>query len=238
MSSPARAHGSAAAQAPPQPRLDGPGEDARPGTLREETRVLFRPIRPWDKARLLDAFERLSPTSRYRRFLAPVQVLSEEQLRYFSEPDFVDHVAWVAELPELPGRPLAGVGRWIRSRTDPQIAEIALTVVDAYQHQGLGTRLLRLLADSAARRGVRTFEAWVLYDNQPMRAILRAFGPASVRLEGNVLLFHLPIPSTCPGAGRPGRVGPSPGHRRQWAARSSPASLQGGSPVVGMSASG
>jgi RimJ/RimL family protein N-acetyltransferase len=173
-------------------------EAAQTGRLLDGTPVRFRPIRPWDKARLLDAFDRLSPTSRYRRFLAPVHVLSEAQLRRFTEPDFVDHVAWVAELPNQPGRPLAGVGRWIRSGTDPRLAEVALTVIDAYQGLGLGTMLFRLLADSAARRGVRTFEAWVLADNQPMRALLRAFGPVSLRLDGTICLLHLRI-----GSGRP-----------------------------------
>jgi hypothetical protein len=43
-------------------------------------------------------------------------------------------------------------------------------------------------------------EAWVLYDN-PLRAVLRAFGPASVWLDGHVLLFHLPIPSRSREAG-------------------------------------
>jgi RimJ/RimL family protein N-acetyltransferase len=180
------------------------------GTLLDGTPVRFRPIRSRDKARLLDAFHRLSSMSRYRRFFAPVHTLSEAQLRHFTEPDFVDHVAWVAELPNQPGRPLAGVGRWIRSRTDPRLAEVALTVADSHQGLGLGTMLFRLLATSAARRGVRTFEAWVLADNRPMRALLRAFGPASVQLEGSVCLFHLPIASSRPRARRPRRAGTPP----------------------------
>jgi hypothetical protein len=37
-------------------------------TLRSGEQVLIRPIRPDDEQRLLDAFERMSPESRYRRF--------------------------------------------------------------------------------------------------------------------------------------------------------------------------
>ena len=51
-------------------------------TLRDGTPVLVRPVRPNDKDLLRQGFDRLSPASRYRRFLAPVDELSEAELRY------------------------------------------------------------------------------------------------------------------------------------------------------------
>jgi protein lysine acetyltransferase len=154
----------------------------------------FRPIQPYDTERLAHAFDQLSPTSRYRRFLAPVKSLSDEALRGLTHVDFVDHVAWVAELVGEPGRPFAAVGRWIRSNDDPAVAEIALTVVDAYQRRGLGTALLKLLAESALPRGVRWFEATVLGENQPMQALLRAFGARQVGYDMGAYTFRLPVP--------------------------------------------
>ena len=158
------------------------------------TPISFRPIASDDTHRLAHAFDQLSPTSRYRRFLAPVKSLSEEQLHRLTHVDFVDHTAWVAELIDEPGRPLAGVGRWIRSKTDPTVAEIALTVVDAYQGQGLGTALLRLLAESALPAGVHWFEANVLGENQPMRGLLRRFGARQVGFDMGAYVFRLPVP--------------------------------------------
>jgi len=151
----------------------------------------FRPIRADDTDRLADAFARLSATSRYRRFLTPVTSLSDVQLRAFAQVDFVDHVAWAAELIGEPGRPFAGVGRWIRSRRDPAVAEFALTVVDAYQRRGLGTALLKLLADSAAPRGVRWLEGIVLGENQPMCSLLGAHGAVQVGYDMGAYVFRL-----------------------------------------------
>jgi RimJ/RimL family protein N-acetyltransferase len=154
----------------------------------------FRRIAPDDTHRLAHAFDQLSPTSRYRRFLAPIKALSDEQLRKLTQVDFVDHTAWVAELTAEPGRPFAGVGRWIRSTADPTVAEIALTVVDAYQGQGLGKALLQLLGESAVPAGVRWFEANVLGENQPMRALLRSFGARQVGFDMGAYVFRLPVP--------------------------------------------
>jgi len=155
----------------------------------------FRPIQADDAERLVGAFERLSARSRYRRFLAPVNALSETEVRQFTEVDFVDHVAWVAELVCEPGRPFAGVGRWIRSRADPAVAELALTVVDAYQRQGLGTALLKLLAEAALQRGVQWFEGTVLGENQPMRALLYAYGAVQVGYDMGAYVLRVRVAS-------------------------------------------
>jgi hypothetical protein len=59
--------------------------------LRTGHEVLVRPIRPDDKRRLANAFERSSPESRYRRFLSPTQKLPSSQLRYLTEIDHHRH---------------------------------------------------------------------------------------------------------------------------------------------------
>jgi RimJ/RimL family protein N-acetyltransferase len=157
--------------------------------------VLFRPIRPDDRQRLARVFEQLSPKSRYRRFLSPLSALSDQQLNWFADVDFVDHVAWGAELTAESDRPLVAVGRWIRSSTDPELAEIALTVVDAYQRRGLGTALLAVLAESAQLLHVRVFEGSVLAENLPMRALLRTVGATSTGFAGSAINHRLLIPT-------------------------------------------
>ena len=51
-----------------------------------------------------------------------------------------------AEGPER----LLGVGRWVRSPLDPELAEVAYLVADDFQGQGLGRVIARSLADSRA----------------------------------------------------------------------------------------
>ena len=65
-------------------------------SLEESSSVLVRPISVTDKARLQNGLELLSPESRYLRFFTAISQLGEAQLRYLTEVDQVNHVAWGA----------------------------------------------------------------------------------------------------------------------------------------------
>jgi hypothetical protein len=94
----------------------GPDQDPHEAGSGTAARIFFRRIQPEDKRRLLDGFRRLSPESRYFRFFSPISSLTDEQLRYLTDVDFKDHFATVAMLPDQPGMPGVGVGRWVRNR--------------------------------------------------------------------------------------------------------------------------
>ncbi len=148
--------------------------------------VFIRPIRPDDKALLAAGMRHLSERSAYQRFLVPKSELSEPELRYLTEIDFRDHVAFVAVRPEEPDV-LVGVGRWIRLANDPEVAEIAFVVADDLQHHGLGTALVEALADAARGRGVRRFVATMLPDNLAAhRLFARAAQEREVTHDGPV----------------------------------------------------
>ncbi len=162
--------------------------------LRDGSRVLVRPIRPGDSERLRDGLHRLSAASRYHRFLATVSELSEAQLRYLTHVDQVNHLAWIALDPALPWEPAVGVARCIRLPEDPAMAEVAVTVLDAYQGRGLGTLLLGLVSRSAAAQGIRTFRAYVLEDNDAMLRIFRDLGEHVGRADIGVCQLDIPVP--------------------------------------------
>jgi len=46
----------------------------------------------------------------------------------------------------------------VRQPDDPEAAEFAIVVGDAFHRQGLGTKLLERLAQTALERGVRRFQ--------------------------------------------------------------------------------
>jgi GNAT superfamily N-acetyltransferase len=154
--------------------------------------VLLRPIRPDDKRRLEAGFQRLSPESRYRRFMAPVSSLGGEQLRHLTEIDYKTHFAWVAVRQGDPDDGL-GVARFIRLKDEPEVAEAAVTVVDDWQGKGLGTLLLALLAGTAYALGVRRFRAYVLEENRPIRELLEQFGANAVYDSPGVLRMDIPL---------------------------------------------
>ena len=170
-------------------------DSARELALRDGTRILVRPILPEDKQALREGFGRLSARSRYRRFLTPLEHLSDRQLRYLTEVDYVDHMAWVAVDASRPERPGIGVARYVRLPEEPTAAEAAVTVLDEYQGRGVGTILLRLLAGSARAHGIRCFRGYVLAENAPMMEVLQGLG-ARVAQEGTLLRVEVPIPVT------------------------------------------
>ena len=161
------------------------------GSLADGTPVRFRPIRPDDKQLIREGFQMLSPESRYRRFFRALDHLSEKQLRYLTEVDFVDHYAWIAEIPDGIG---LGVARWIRLADEPDVAEGAVTVIDPYQNQGIGKALLWLGSRSAIQAGIRAIRVSVLSQNDPVITWLKEAGAAAGRWTSGVLEVDIPLP--------------------------------------------
>lgn len=155
--------------------------------------LAIRPLHRDDRGRLNEFFERLSEESRYRRFLSPMEELSSAQLDYLTQLDHHDHEAVVAV--DRASDALVGVARYVRSPTDPDEAEVAVTVADDRQGQGLGTRLLRALVDRAREEGVSRFDAFMLADNVRMRGLLEEVGPIErASVEAGTIELKLPLP--------------------------------------------
>ncbi len=160
--------------------------------LRDGTRVRIRPIVPEDKALLVAGFERLSPESRYRRFMAQLDRLSDEQLAYLTEIDYDDHYALIAI--DLDNGDGAGVARYVRLLAEPEVAEAAVTVIDDYQGRGVGKALLELAARSAIEQGIREVRAWVQADNAAILHVLERLGARPGRIEGGLREVTMPLP--------------------------------------------
>ena len=152
-------------------------DDPRRTTLRDGTPIVIRPVAPEDREALRESFERLSPESRYRRFLAPMAHLSESQLTYLTRVDHHDHEALVA-LAEEGGEGL-GIARFVRLE-DPDAAEVAVAVADSCQGRGLGTVLLAHLLARARQEGIERFTATVLADNRGSLEVLSTLGHTTV----------------------------------------------------------
>ena len=154
--------------------------------LDDGTPVILRHIHPSDAAELRRGFLALSPESRYRRFFHEVGDLPDSALRYLTEVDGVDHVAIVAfgYAPDLKTEVGYGLGRFVRVKDEPEVAEAAVTVADPMQRKGLGRLLALTLAEAARERGIRRFRAEVLASNFAMRQLLEELG-AVVHAESN-----------------------------------------------------
>lgn len=171
-----------------------PADEGFDVELRDGTRAHLRPIRADDKERLQTGLQQLSSRSRYLRFHTPMSHFTQAQLRYLTEIDYHDHMAWVAVNPDDPDEPGMGVARYVRLAEDPTIAEAAVTVLDQYQGNGLGTLLLQTLTTSAVDNGVRTFRNYVLAENRPMLEVFEHLGGVRVSEGGSVDRVDVELP--------------------------------------------
>jgi RimJ/RimL family protein N-acetyltransferase len=158
--------------------------------------LLLRPVRPGDKRLLAQAFERLSPESRYRRFFAPLEKLSDQDLRYLTEVDHRDHEAIVAVNPE--NGAIVGVARYVRSDL-PTEAEVAVVTGDPWQGRGVATALLKRLVGRAREEGIDHFVALVMSDNSEVLDLFRNLAPRGSRTRRSAsghteLVMALPDP--------------------------------------------
>jgi len=154
--------------------------------LRDGRRMEVRALRPDDRAGLLAAVGRVAAPSLYRRFLGAKHGFTEQEVAFFSDVDFVNHVALVAVMPEHGRETIVGGARYIVA--EPGQAEVAFTVVDDYQGLGIGAALMSHLAAIARAAGIRELIADVLSDNAAMLAVFKKSGfPLSTKRESGVL---------------------------------------------------
>src|SRR5436305_7924102 len=133
--------------------------------------IHLRPIRP-DDAPLVDALHnRLSPETVYLRFFTPLPRLTPALLKRFTNVDYADRLAMVAEL----GDDIVAVARYDRQPNTDE-AEVAFVVEDAHQGRGIATVLLEYLAAAAKEQGITRFVAETLPNNQRMLGVFRDAG--------------------------------------------------------------
>ena len=159
--------------------------------LRDGQKIVLRHILPSDAEELRRGFRALSPESRYRRFFTGIADLDDAALAYLTNVDGKDHVAIVAttESLDLKTERGVGVGRFVRSKEDPTVAEAAVTIVDDMQRLGIGTLVTKALARAAAERGIEKFRCEVLESNDlVVKALLEAGGAVVEEANGTIVL--------------------------------------------------
>ena len=151
-------------------------------------RLKTRPVLPEDKQVLVEGLKLMSPESRYRRFMTSTSRLTNKQLIYLTEIDYTNHFAAVAFAIDEPGKPAVGVARYVRTKDEPEVAEAAVAVIDAYHGRGIGSFLLQLIGAVAISNDIRRFRGYLLSSNDPARDLIVNLG-AQVRPAGAGLLM-------------------------------------------------
>jgi GNAT superfamily N-acetyltransferase len=143
-------------------------------------------------------FERCRLETRYRRFHGPVKAIPERYLAdALSGSPF--HYALVAcPAPDrgldsravpAPGARADEIVALASCRTvDEGAAELGLLIEDAWQRQGLGSRLVADLVAHARQGGLRVLEAQLLAEQAWITGLLRPYGTCRPLSTGNGVL--------------------------------------------------
>jgi len=160
--------------------------------LADGRKVFLRLVRPGDKASFVESLNICSQKTLYNRFMGSKPKFTEAELKYLTECDFENHVAIVGFCDGQ----LVAVGRAVRYRGRPRVADVGIIIADAYQRFGLGTYLLGLLMIAMIERGVLVLCGEMFSSNNAMFRVIDAV-PFDVtwELDGSVASFEIDLTS-------------------------------------------
>jgi RimJ/RimL family protein N-acetyltransferase len=167
---------------------------AMPFALRDGTAVTIRVMRPDDRDRLVAAFAKLDPSTIYTRFFSYRKEIPESALERIAAIDFVHLAGLVATIGAGSDETVIGGASYVGGVADDgkRFAEVAFTIEEDYQGQGLATQLFRALAAIARRHGIARFTADVLSGNAAMLKVFARTGlPMRRQLDGGA--FHVEL---------------------------------------------
>ena len=160
--------------------------------LNDGRTAVIRAIHRGDAELLEAALQRLSPTSRYRRFMTGVSQLTDAEVEYLTDVDGVDHAAFGAGFRAADGSDDGiGVARYIRSTSRPTEADFAVTVIDEYQRLGVATILLDVLSRHALENGIRRLTGEMLAENLAVQQLIRCRGGQVVTTDDPKIVHGL-----------------------------------------------
>lgn len=156
---------------------------------RDRSRI--RQVVPDDRDDLVRFVECLSPTSAYRRFLTGMGGRPRPAVIDLLLTGGEGGGALVAVLDDE----LVAHALWVRtSGQDVAVAEIAIMVADARQHQGIGSLLLQALRAEMAHSGIERVQVVTSTENDPvLRMIARHSPTARAARDGATLTYELPL---------------------------------------------
>jgi len=175
---------------------------ASPGRLvrlRDGRAVVVRSAKRADGEAVQQFVRELSPLARRRRFFGALSELSPAQLDRLTVAQNPRDLSLVA-LSAHAGEPrIVAMAQY--ATDDPGAAEFAVVVADAWQRQGLGTRLLELLLGRAAEAGVQVMSGHVLAENGPMLTLAARLGFAAAEdRDPDLVRLETPLPPPSRGA--------------------------------------
>jgi GNAT superfamily N-acetyltransferase len=159
-------------------------------TLRNGTPITLRTVRVDDGPRILRAFKSLDCETVYTRFFGYKADVSDAELERITGADFHRDVALLVTIGAGDNEVVIGGASYFTLETGPSTrsAEIAFTVEEDYQGQGMASLLMRHIIGITRKNNLTHLTADVLVRNFPMLAVFKHSGlPMTTQREGDVV---------------------------------------------------
>ncbi len=153
----------------------GPKELRTSMVLDDGTLISFRSMNPTDEPATRDLFYSLSQETVFYRYMQHLNRIPRKQLQNYVYVDHRNEVAIVGTLPEAHGEDIIAIGRYYLDQKTNR-AEVAFVVRDEWQKRGIGSFVMRHLANIAKRNGIAGFTAEVMRDNRAMQTVINHSG--------------------------------------------------------------
>jgi len=160
----------------------------RVAVTRTGEHVLISPVRVSDEDALQELLYRLSDESSFFRFFGHCSTHPHQEVLRMVEVDEACSAAFVARVTDT--EELIGIGR-IDASPGSGVAELGVTIADAWQGRGVGSVLMNRLIEAARKRGFTSLVAEVLPRNARMQRLLRRHGFAFAGKPGDSPLSFL-----------------------------------------------
>jgi acetyltransferase len=153
--------------------------------LKDGSPVIIRPIRAEDETLIAKLHETLSDESVYSRFFRFMPLsrrIAHERLSRICFVDYDNEIGLVVEYnnPTTHEFEILGVGRLIKLVNRAE-AEFSVLVSDAWQGQGIGSKLLEMLVEVGRQENLSRIVGTILPENYGMQRVARKVGFAITR---------------------------------------------------------
>lgn len=139
------------------------------------SRLKMRLMRPGDAESVKNSLNQLSPLARRHRFFGPVREFTDPMVSQLVDGDPARVYPLVVLHRTKETRVTVGGGRFVIDETG-KACEFSLVIIDDWQGQGIGRRVLGELIVEATRRGLQRIIGDVLAENPAMLVLGRSMG--------------------------------------------------------------
>jgi acetyltransferase len=137
--------------------------------------VTIRPIKPEDADLVVEFVHKLSPETKYLRFMNTLRELPPAMVARLTQIDYDREMAFIATRVEGDHEVELGVCRYAVN-PDGESCEFAIVVADDWQKRGLARKLMGVLIETARNKGLDAMHGIFLSSNERMLKFVQSLG--------------------------------------------------------------